>query len=132
MTKEENNIIIATKDIGKALKIFFNKAPFANEITINYTNEFIGTVEILTKKLGAGAGWKIINKGIKNTTNKKCKHNHKGYCTHKLKTTKQELTIKCTESTRENCEHYEQEKTTTFKTNYIELTVVGQVRSLRK
>jgi hypothetical protein len=135
MSEKEQIVIIATNELGTALLRVFSKAPTEEEITIQYSKRFGGTVELILRMLREGAGWREIDRGEKLVINQKCIFN-KGGCTNKEKLLEENLgpknCFKCLDSIRNNCKHYQQQNKKGFTVQYVTIQVIGQVRSLRK
>ena len=135
MSENEIIVIIATNDLDKALLRIFSKAPTEEEIIIQYSQAFAGTIELILRMLRDGAGWKEIDRGEKEVTNKKCLHN-KGMCTNKEKLKAENIDkdscLKCLDSVRKNCKFYHQQNKKVFNVKYVTIQVIGQVKSLRK
>ena len=135
MEVDQTKIVIATNDLGEALKIFFNKGVREEELTINYTNAFAGTVELLLRILREGAGWKEVDRGLTKAKNYKCRFNIKGYCSNPEKLVlehSEKEPFKCVDSVRLKCTFYEQKNIREFDVNYVTVQLIGQVKSLRK
>ena len=134
MDERKKIVIIATQDEGKALQAIFSKAPNQNTITLQYSNQFAGIVELLVRKLRLGAGWIETDRGFKEVNNKKCIFN-KGQCTNKEKLKEENITdpeqkMKCIDSIRENCPHYKQLNNKSFTVGFVTIEKIGQIRSL--
>ncbi len=135
MSEKEPIVIIATNELGTALLRVFSKAPSEEEITIQYSPSFAGTVELILRMLREGAGWKEVDRGEKTVINNKCSFN-KGGCTNKEKLQEENINPKacfrCLDRIRTNCKHYKQQYENGFKVQYVTIQVIGQVKSLRK
>jgi len=135
MEQEKNKIIIANNNTGEILKNFFAKATTQEEIRLQFHDRYEGTAESIARKIKYGAGWIEENRGSTNTINPKCIHNEgKCTCNKKLEeeNIKKEETLRCTTTIRQTCKYYKKKYKHPFKVKYIDVKLIGQVRSLRK
>lgn len=131
METEENNVIIATQDVEKALYIIAKEAMLTDEIEIQFIERYAPTVEYILRILRKCFGWQETDRGEKESYNNKCIHNQKGYC-QLAKNLKERNTtsLKCTEAVRRSCKYYKARYTEPMLINYVTITKAGGIRGM--